>query len=175
MLAEKILVRRVTACVDALTIQAQRAAARGDGGLCATLALIFADFLTSSCPPVRHAAGVGLQCIAGIEEVRAEAERLLPAMLVATNDSSAVPDHNARCACPNLPYTESASSRSRLTVARFCAQCAGDGCGGFAAQPGLERSGDAAQRHPRRAGARALGQLNAGAAAVEEPHGSPRA
>ena len=86
--------------MDALTIQAQRAAARGDGGLCASLALIFADFLTSSCPPVRHAAGVGLQCIAGIEEVRAEAERLLPAMLVATNDSSAVPDHNARCACP---------------------------------------------------------------------------
>ena len=100
LLAEKSFVRRVTACVDALTIQAQRAAARGDGGLCATLALIFADFLTSSCPPVRHAAGVGLQCIAGIEEVRAEAERLLPAMLVATNDSSAVPDHNARCACP---------------------------------------------------------------------------
>ena len=89
--------------MDALTIQAQRAAARGDGGLCATLALIFADFLTSSCPPVRHAAGVGLQCIAGIEEVRAEAERLLPAMLVATNDSSAVPDHNARCACPDRP------------------------------------------------------------------------
>ena len=117
LLAEKILVRRVTACVDALTIQAQRAAARGDGGLCASLALIFADFLTSSCPPVRHAAGVGLQCIAGIEEVRAEAERLLPAMLVATNDSSAVPDHNARCAF--FYCFVSASSRSRLTVAWF--------------------------------------------------------
>lgn len=86
----------VAACVDALAIIGQRAVSQGDGALCGELAVVFYEFLDSAAPPVRHAAAVGLQCIAVVSEVRALSAALLPKLIAACDDRSVVMDHCAR-------------------------------------------------------------------------------
>ena len=86
----------VKSCVDSLGIFGQRAVARGDGKLCLSLAQTLVEFLGSACPPVRHSAAIGLTCVASTPEVRSVAKSLLPPLLIASQDRSAVADHNAR-------------------------------------------------------------------------------
>jgi hypothetical protein len=92
----------IAACVDALAIIGQRAVAQAESGggagaaLCVELAPILLSHLDSIAPPVRHAAAVGLQCIAVLPEVQAQAPVLLPKLLAACDDRSVVMDHCAR-------------------------------------------------------------------------------
>ena len=86
----------MAACVDALSLIGQRAAIQGRGDMCAKLAPLLLDYLDSVAPPVRHAAAVGLQCIAAVPQVRAQAGLLLPKLIDACEDRSVVMDHCAR-------------------------------------------------------------------------------
>ena len=86
----------IATCVDALAAIGQRAVAQNRGAVCVELATIFLGFLDSVAPPVRHAAAVGLQCIAMAPEVKIRASALLPKLLVACDDRSVVMDHCAR-------------------------------------------------------------------------------
>lgn len=86
----------IAACVDALAVVGQRAVAQNRGALCAELATILLGFIDSVAPPVRHAAAVGLQCVAAAPDVKLQAPALLPKLLVACDDRSVVMDHCAR-------------------------------------------------------------------------------
>ena len=116
----------MAACVDALSLIGQRAAIQDRGAMCAMLAPLLLDYIDSVAPPVRHAAAVGLQFIAAVPEVRAQASLLLPKLIEACEDRSVVMDHCARAPATDAIATLVGAGRSstildQLVISRYTA------------------------------------------------------